>query len=305
MTREELNKAKQSEIISEERREKRKKVVCITFKIILALVIIFSTFYILNDYIFTKKILVKEERIVNEKIPDSFNGLKVVQFSDLHYGSTVFLDEVKELVKIINSRNPDIVIFTGDLIDKNYDISDKDKEKLIYEISKLKASIGKYSVFGDEDSDDYSSIVKQAGFNLLDNSYDLVYDGDKTPIIIIGISSLLSNNYDIDAAFSYFKESNSNSNLYSIVVFHEPDLTDYVLKNKNTDLLLAGHSHNGYVKLPFVNGLIKSDGATEYYDERYDFSNSKLFISSGIGTNGSGVRFLCHPSINFFRFSSK
>lgn len=305
MTREELNKAKQSEIISEERREKRKKVVCITFKIILALVIIFSTFYILNDYIFTKKILVKEERIVNEKIPDSFNGLKVVQFSDLHYGSTVFLDEVKELIKIINSRNPDIVIFTGDLIDKNYDISDKDKEKLIHEISKLKASIGKYSVFGDEDSDDYSSIIKQAGFNLLDNSYDLVYDGDKTPIIIIGISSLLSNNYDIDVAFSYFKESNSNSNLYSIVVFHEPDLTDYVLKNKNTDLLLAGHSHNGYVKLPFVNGLIKSDGAMEYYDERYEFSNSKLFISSGIGTNGSGVRFMCQPSVNFFRLSSK
>ena len=305
MTREELNKDKQSEIISEERREKRKKVVCITFKIILALVIIFSTFYILNDYIFTKKILVKEERIVNEKIPDSFNGLKVVQFSDLQYGSTVFLDEVKELVKIINSRNPDIVIFTGDLIDKNYDISDKDKEKFIHEISKLKASIGKYSVFGDEDSDDYSSIIKQAGFNLLDNSYDLVYDGDKTPIIIIGISSLLSNNYDIDAAFSYFKESNSNSNLYSIVVFHEPDLTDYVLKNKNADLLLAGHSHNGYVKLPFVNGLIKSDGAMEYYDERYEFSNSKLFISSGIGTNGSGVRFMCQPSVNFFRLSSK
>lgn len=305
MTREELNKAKQSEIISEERREKRKKVVCITFKVILALVIIFSTFYILNDYIFTKKILVKEERIVNEKIPDSFNGLKVVQFSDLHYGSTVFLDDVKKLVKIINSRNPDIIIFTGDLIDKDYNISDKDKEKLMNEISKLKANIGKYSIFGDEDSDDYSSIIKQAGFALLDNSYDLIYDGDKTPIIIIGISSLLNNNYDIDSAFSYFKENNSNSNLYSIVIFHEPDLTDYILKNKNTDLLLAGHSHNGYIKLPFVNGLIKSDGATEYYDERYDFSNSKLFISSGIGTNGSGVRFLCHPSINFFRFSSK
>lgn len=305
MTREELNKAKQSEIISEERREKRKKVVCITFKVILALVIIFSTFYILNDYIFTKKILVKEERIVNEKIPDSFNGLKVVQFSDLHYGSTVFLDDVKKLVKIINSRNPDIIIFTGDLIDKDYNISGKDKEKLMNEISKLKANIGKYSIFGDEDSDDYSSIIKQAGFALLDNSYDLIYDGDKTPIIIIGISSLLNNNYDIDSAFSYFKENNSNSNLYSIVIFHEPDLTDYILKNKNTDLLLAGHSHNGYIKLPFVNGLIKSDGATEYYDERYDFSNSKLFISSGIGTNGSGVRFLCHPSINFFRFSSK
>lgn len=305
MTREELNKAKQSEIISEERREKRKKVVCITFKIILALVIIFSTFYILNDYIFTKKILIKEERIVNEKIPDSFNGLKVVQFSDLHYGSTVFLDDVKRLVKLINSRNPDIVIFTGDLIDIDYDISDKEKESLIQEVSKLKASIGKYAILGDEDSDDYSSIIKQASFILLDNSYDLIYDGDNKPIIIIGISSLLSNSYDIDEAFSYFKESSSNSTLYSIIAFHEPDLTDYVLKNNNADLLLAGHSQNGYVKLPFINGLVKSDGAMEYYEEKYEFSNSKLFISSGIGTNGSGIRFMCQPSINFFRLSSK
>ncbi len=305
MTREELNKAKQSEIISEERREKRKKIVCITFKIILALVIIFSTFYILNDYIFTKKILVKEERIVNEKIPDNFNGLKIIQFSDLHYGSTIFLDDVKRLVKLINSRNPDIIIFTGDLIDKDYVISDTDKEKLMHEISKLKASIGKYSIFGDEDGDVYSGIIKQAGFNLLDNSYDLIYNGDNRPIIIIGISSFLGNNYDIDNAFSYYKENNSNSNLYSIVAFHEPDLTDYVLENKNADLLLAGHSHNGYVKLPFVNGLIKNDGAITYYDDKYEFSNSKLFISSGIGTNGSGVRFMCQPSINFFRFSSK
>ena len=241
----------------------------------------------------------------NNNVKDDIHGIKIVHFSDLHYGSSINSKNIDKIITKINELEPDIVIFTGDLIDKNYDISDKDKEKFIHEISKLKASIGKYSVFGDEDSDDYSSIIKQAGFNLLDNSYDLVYDGDKTPIIIIGISSLLSNNYDIDSAFSYFKESNSNSNLYSIVVFHEPDLTDYVLKNKNADLLLAGHSHNGYVKLPFVNGLIKSDGAMEYYDERYEFSNSKLFISSGIGTNGSGVRFMCQPSVNFFRLSSK
>lgn len=275
----------------------------IRFLFILLLVILLILIY--GRYEGTSGLITKEYKIDTSDIDNSFDGLKIVQFSDLHYLRIVNKDMVKKIVNEINLINPDIVIFTGDLIDKNYDISAKDKEKFIHEISKLKASIGKYSVFGDEDSDDYSSIIKQAGFNLLDNSYDLVYDGDKTPIIIIGISSLLSNNYDIDAAFSYFKESNSNSNLYSIVVFHEPDLTDYVLKNKNADLLLAGHSHNGYVKLPFVNGLIKSDGAMEYYDERYEFSNSKLFISSGIGTNGSGVRFMCQPSVNFFRLSSK
>lgn len=275
----------------------------IRFLLILLLIILLLVIY--ARYEGTNGLITKEYKIETADISNSFDGIKIVHFSDLHYKRIINKDRTKEIVDEINLINPDIVIFTGDLIDKNYDISDKDKEKFIHEISKLKASIGKYSVFGDEDSDDYSSIIKQAGFNLLDNSYDLVYDGDKTPIIIIGISSLLSNNYDIDAAFSYFKESNSNSNLYSIVVFHEPDLTDYVLKNKNADLLLAGHSHNGYVKLPFVNGLIKSDGAMEYYNERYEFSNSKLFISSGIGTNGSGVRFMCQPSVNFFRLSSK
>ena len=275
----------------------------IRFLLILLLIILLLVIY--ARYEGTNGLITKEYKIETADISNSFDGIKIVHFSDLHYKRIINKDRTKEIVNEINLINPDIVIFTGDLIDKNYDISAKDKEKFIHEISKLKASIGKYSVFGDDDSDDYSSIIKQAGFNLLDNSYDLVYDGDKTPIIIIGISSLLSNNYDIDAAFSYFKESNSNSNLYSIVVFHEPDLTDYVLKNKNADLLLAGHSHNGYVKLPFVNGLIKSDGAMEYYDERYEFSNSKLFISSGIGTNGSGVRFMCQPSVNFFRLSSK
>lgn len=250
-------------------------------------------------------IVVKEERIISEKIPSSFDGLKIVHFSDLHYGTTIFLDDVARLVKIINARDPDIIIFTGDLIDKKYNISDKEKEKLMTEISKLKASIGKYSVYGDEDDESYSTIIKQSGFTLLDNSYDLIYDGDRIPIIIVGVSSLLNNNYDVDSTFSYFKEDNSNSNLYSIAIFHEPDLTNYILNNRNVDLLLSGHSHNGYIRIPFFNKFAKIDGAAKYYDEKYELDGSKLYISSGIGTNGSGVRFMCQPSINFFRLSSK
>ncbi len=304
MTREELNKSKQNEIINEEKRRKRKKIVCLTVKLILILVCFYSIFYFLNAYIFTKKIVVKEERIINSKIPVSFDGIKIVQFSDIHYGSNIFLDDIKQLVKLINSRNPDIVIFTGDLIDKNYKISDKEKEKLIVELSKLNSSIGKYSISGDEDFEDYVTIIKQANFNLLDNDYDLVYDGDNIPIIIIGVSSLLSDEYDIEKAFSYFEDASSNTQLYKIVIFHEPDLTDYIFEKHDADLLLAGHSHNGYIRF-LGNGLIKGAGAKNYYDEKYNILESSLFISSGIGTNGSGVRFMCQPSINFFRLSSK
>ncbi len=304
MTREELNKVKQTEILNEEKREKRKKGVLLCLKIIIIIISIFSIFYLLNTYIFTKGVIVKEQRVISKKIPNNFSGLKIVQFSDLHYGSTIFIDDVKNLVKLINSRNPDIVVFTGDLIDSKYKISAKEREKLITELAKIKANIGKYSVYGDEDNDEYTTIIKQANFTLLNNSYDLVYDDANLPIIVIGVSSLLNNSYNIDAAFSYFNEATSNSNLYKIVIFHEPDLTDYILEKNKADLLLAGHSHNGNINLPLIDIGIKYDGAKKYSKEMYQLDGAKLYISSGVGTNGSGIRFLCQPSINFFRLSS-
>ena len=306
MTREELNKEKQSEIINEEKRKTRKKIVLTSAKIILFFVVFATIFYFLNANIFTKKIVVKEERIVNGKIPDSFSGLKIIQFTDLHYGSTIFIEDVKNLVKLINSRNPDMVIFNGDLITAEYKITNDEKEKLTKALASINASIGKYAVMGDEDNDNYSGLMKQANFTLLNNSYDLIYDGEETPIIIMGISSLLTANYNIAEAYSYFKETNSNSDLYKIVVFHEPDLADYILDEHEADLLLAGHSHNGNIKLPFVGALKRNyKGAEHYYDEKEYVNGAPLYISSGIGTNGAGVRFFCQPSFNFFRLSNK
>lgn len=305
MTREELNREKQSEILSEAKREKRKKNVLFCTKILFILMAGVTIFYLLNTYIFTKMIVVKEERIIDDKIPKNFSGTKIVQFSDLHYGSTIFMNDVKKLVKLINVRNPDLVIFTGDLIDQNYNISSNEREKLIKALSGINASIGKYAVMGDEDSDEYATIIKQANFSLLNNSYDLIYDDDNLPIIIIGVGSLLEKKYNIEDAYNYFKDANSNTELYKIVIFHEPDLTDYILSGHEANLLLAGHSHNGNIILPFVGSVVKYEGANSYYSEKYNVGNSKLFISSGVGTNGIGVRFLCQPSINFFRLSNK
>ena len=119
-TRTERNEEKQKEIIREENRELRKKIVLTSLKIIFIVIIISISFFLYTTYISSKLITVKEERIIDEKIPESFDGLKIIQLSDIHYGSTIFMDDIKELVKMINRRNPDLVVFTGDLINKNY-----------------------------------------------------------------------------------------------------------------------------------------------------------------------------------------
>lgn len=300
MTREELNKEIQDEIEYEELKEKRKKAVKKVIKIIAIIFIISLVFIVYTKIISTNGLKVKEERIELKKIPDSFNGVKIIQFSDLQYGSTIFEEEVKSLVKKINTRNPDIVVFTGDLIDQDYKIKHEEKEKIIKELNKINANIGKYAVSGDEDKEYFNTIFTQAGFTVLDDSYDLIYNKENNPILITGLKSETK---DIDKAFSYYKEEKSNKDIYSILIMHEPDTIDKVLNNYKVDLALSGGNLNGEIYIPKVGGLITRKDAKKYTKEYYKINDTRLYVSSGIGTDKLGIRLGTRPSINFLRLA--
>lgn len=305
MTREELNQKKQKDITSEVRRSKQKRIVLFLLKVIMILFILSVSFYLFNQYISTKMIIVKEERIINQKIPTSFDGLKIVQFSDLHYGSTIFIDEVKDLVGLINLRKPNIVVFTGDLVDEKYNLSSEEQENLISALSNIHADIGKYAISGEDDGESFMTIFNQSDFIILNNDYDLVYNDSNNPILVVGISSSLQGLSDIDKAFGYFNSEAYDSNIYTITLLHEPDLIDEINNRYKSDLFLAGHSHNNSINYPWGGSPYKIEGALKYNTEYYEIDGSQLYISSGIGTDGYGIRLLCFPSINFFRLSSK
>lgn len=304
MTREELNQKKQQEIFFEQKHEKRKKITLFIFKLSFAIIIGFIMFYLYTTFVSTRIISVHEERIINKKIPDSFNGLKIVQFSDLHFGTTFFEKEVKDVVNKINLRKPDIVVFTGDLIDKDYSISTNDQEKLIKQLKKIDASLGKYAIYGEEDNNTFETIMRQSEFEILDNSYDVIYNNSDDPLLLVGLNTK-DGQLNIDDGFAYFKEPTHNSNAYTITLLHKPDITDQVLNNFSSDLFLSGHSHNGYIVVPFVGGIYKNSEAKKYNSPYYKLDDSELFISSGLGTNGPGFRLFCRPSINFFRLSNR
>lgn len=307
MTREEINKDKQKEIENEHTKSIIKKIIIIFLKVTLSIFIIIILFFSYNTYISTSKIIVKEKRLIDKKIPNSFNGIKIIQFSDLHYGSTINIEKLKEIRKIINKRKPDIIIFTGDLIDTKYSITENEKEKLINELEKIDTTLGKYAILGDEDDNsNLFSLYNQAGFITLNNQYELIYHKDNNPILLIGLGSLINDDQDLDNSFNYFKDENSNKNIYTIVAVHEPDSIIDIKSLYNPDLVLAGHSHNGNIIIPFINTpLIKNTGAKKYNKEFYNIDNTKVYISSGLGTNnGFGIRLFCRPSINFFRLSN-
>lgn len=301
-TREELNKDIHDEIEYEEKKEKRKKVAKRIFKILIFIFVITTSFLLYNYFITTSGLSVNEKRIKSDKLPDNFNGSKIIQFSDLHYGSNIFIDDVKSLVKKINERNPDIVVFTGDLIEDKYKIKTEEQEKLIKELSKIDAELGKYAVSGDEDKDSFNTIFMQAGFTILDNNYDLVYKDENNPILIVGLSS---KDKDIKKAFSYYDQEGSNKEIFNILIMHEVDTIDEVMKNYNVDIALSSGNLNGMIYIPKVGGLITRKNAKKYTKDYYKIKNTNLFISSGVGTDDIGIRLFTRQSINFIRLAKK
>lgn len=308
MTREEINHKKQQRISMENEKELASSIIKKIMKIILILFIAGIIFFAYTTYVSTAIFHVREYRIINSKIPDNFNGIKIIQFSDLHYGSNIFDENIKKIKKEINKRKPDIIVFTGDLIDKNYKITKEEKETLAKKLKGLDAKLGKYAILGNEDNEDITTIYNQSDFITLKNEYDLIYNKNNNPILLIGLSSKINKEQNIQAAYSYFEQENINNNIYTITLVHEPDSTIDILKyNDNTDLILAGHSHNGNVRIPFVNIPLETvKEAKVYNEEYYKINNTDLYISSGLGTNNkSGIRLFCRPTISLYRLSNK
>lgn len=272
-------------------------------KKILKIFIIFITLIILlflySRFIGTIGLITKEYTIKDNNISDDFDGIKIVHFSDIHYKRIITKDRIDKIIDEINLINPDIVIFTGDLIDQDSDITENDISYLKEVLSKINAKYGKYSVIGNHD---YSidievlrSIYKESNFNLLENSYDIIYGKNNNKLYIGGIST---------GAFSdtVLNKMNYNEESYKIIILHEPDYTDEII-SLNPNLILGGHSHNGQVNIPYLKKYFVPTGSKKYYNEHYLVNNTNLYISSGIGVSRYNFRLFNHPSINFYRLN--
>lgn len=279
-------------------------------KIFICITLLIIGLLLYSRYIGTKGIEIKEYKIVSEDIDDNFHGLKIVHLSDIHYGRITFEYEIKEMVKKINLTKPDIVVLTGDLIDKDTDLTGEMQDVLSEELSKIDATIGKYAITGNHDInfENWDLIIENSGFINLNDNYETIYKGENDYILLTGVSSSFYDPDSIDTKFDkvtdYLKELKDDElPKYSILLIHEPDMIDNI-DIDSYDLILAGHSHAGQVRIPFIGGLIYPEYAKKYNDNYYEINDTKLYISSGIGTSTINFRFLNKPSFNLYRLTS-
>lgn len=296
--------------IVEEKKGIKKKLI-ISFIIFICLL---SSILLYSRFIGTSGLTIKEYKITNTKLPTSFYGLKIIHISDIHYGRTIKKKEITKIVDEINLRNPDIVVFTGDLFDNNKSLTKEDIKDITEALKKINATIGKFAITGEHDfkRDEWSTIIKDSGFTNLNDTYELIYKDGYEPIMIAGLSTNLKGTKNakdkitpINDYINSIKESEeTNIPNYKILLLHEPDYINNITY-KNYDLILAGHSHNGQIIIPFIGSTLKPKGALEYYKEYYSLDNTDLYISSGLGTTKLDFRLFNRPSINFYRIVNK
>lgn len=243
------------------------------------------------------------ETIQSIKIPSSFDGFKIIQFSDTHIGFHYTLDQFQELVNKINALEPDLIVFTGDLVDKPNQYNWN--PRLTNLLSSLNAPKGKFWIYGNHDHGGYGTeiikeVMGQANFQLLKNSHHTI-EQQVDRILIAGIDDVMLGQPNLSKTLE-----NTNPDLFTILLAHEPDFADKSMEFP-VDVQLSGHSHGGQVRLPFVGHLYTPFYAEKYVEGKYTFksSNLDLYVSRGIGTTRLPYRFLCKPEITLFTLKTQ
>jgi predicted MPP superfamily phosphohydrolase len=221
--------------------------------------------------------------------------LRIVQLSDIHIKKDYTSDQLEKIVAKVNNEQPDIIVFTGDLFD-NY-AKYGSAEAVTSALGNLSAPLGKFAVWGNHDyggaaSRVYPEILAAADFQLLENSGTTITLANQKSLYIAGLDDSLLGNASISAAL---QERQSD---YTIVLTHEPDTADHLI-DQDIQLVLAGHSHGGQIRIPFFS--IKNTLAKNYEKDFYHLANdTTLYVNSGLGTTKISARFRVPPEIAIF-----
>lgn len=219
-------------------------------------------------------------------------SLRIVQISDTHCDKK--LRNEKRLVQIVNSLDPDLIVFTGDALSSGGALP-----LFKNTMQNLNASVAKLAVRGNFDLNrDANELYSETGFRLLDaDSVSLTKNSESF--------------YVTGLAWANPKEfrsllQNVPGDKFSIFLYHYSDLVEDT-NGLNIDLYLSGHTHGGQVRLPLYGALVTlSKFGKKYEAGLYKVGHTTLYVNRGIGLEvppAPPVRFLCRPEITLFEIS--
>ena len=228
-----------------------------------------------------------------------FHGYRIAQVSDIHldeYTEPFFLERI---VHRVNALAPDLVLLTGDFITNGAFsfIAGKHAVRRCAEILTTLTAPLRYAILGNHDVAFNGPMVTEAlaanGTPVLINQY-LPIERNGARFWLCGVEDPGTSHPDLDLAIPTKPDGPV------LLMAHEPDFADHVVEHPRghlVDLMLAGHSHGGQIRLPFLGPLVLPPMGLKYPEGYYRFNQMQLYVNRGIGTVGLPFRLNCPPEI--------
>ena len=282
-----------------------------TKKFLLPIIIFLSVVLLLDLYLaWENKTLVETKiEVVNEKIPESFSGYRIVHISDLH--NTEFGFRNKKLIRKIKDANPDIIVMTGDMVDMyrpHISVAVRLGEELV-------SIAPTYFVTGNHDvkavgREKLLSGYEKAGVTVLRNKNILIEKGGEK-IRLVGIDDPKF----LDDTMSGTDEENTektieflteNQSEFKILLAHRPEMID-VYSSLGIDLVLSGHAHGGQINIPGKGGIVAPGQGwfPEYYEGLYTVGETDMIVNRGLGNSAFPFRINNRPEIVIAELKTK
>ena len=241
------------------------------------------------------KVVLKEYRFAHSEVPKGFDGYRILVVSDLHEAPFA-----EQIAKYINTREPDIVVLTGDLNQLPDDSIDE-----TVKLRKLVRDVPMYAVSGNHErqSGGYDEILAKLWdvdiIPLENDNVKLEKRGDS--ILLVGVKDPRVN----DVTEEYIEKTRNRITrqlpeepCFSVLLFHRAGMYPYI-KDTGVDLILSGDLHGGIVRLPFLGGLI---GKNSYLpDYEYGFikegDGAAMIVSGGCDKNPKKKRYFNPPEV--------
>lgn len=227
---------------------------------------------------------------------DELAGIKIVFATDLHVKKHQ-TKKIQELVELINSYNPDLVLSSGDFVAGHTKLSTMSVDKIATLLGKIKSKYGFYTCLGNHDDwhdrEFITSEFAKNGITVLHNENTKVNIKGKD-VYIAGIQYKIKDIALIDKTLE-------NTSSPIIMLTHSPD--EFVKMPNNINLVLAGHTHGGQIKLPFVGAIFTASKYKDKYLNGYIEENGKrMIVSRGLGVSILPLRFNCKPELVIIEF---
>ena len=242
---------------------------------------------------------VHHETFISNKLSHG-KGVRVLHFGDLHMERTTSREVA--VLKKIRELEPDLILFSGDVLNLSYLMDGQAQSDAIDFFSQLSAPLGVYGVTGSpcvDSSEFFAGLCRQTSLQWLRNE-TAVIDTPVGKINLCGITCSHKPDLDEQVMIEMEQRSLINEDGLNLLLYHSPDLSPNASRF-GVDLQLSGHTHGGQIRLPVIGALFTGALYGRLFESgRYLVNSLTLYITRGLGMEGAiapRVRLLCPPEI--------